>query len=313
MSLPCHTIKVAARLTGLSTHVIRIWEKRYGAVVPNRSGSRRRLFSEADLSRLVLLRRATEMGHSIGNIARLPEEELRQLLKIGERTGSEGTMPGAKLRPEGGEEESLGPIMTAIRAMDSRAMEEQLTRASLTLGNQGLLQQVVAPLAQRLGEAWEKGELTAAHEHFATAVLRDFLAQARHQYAHSDGAPGLVVATPAGQLHELGAIMVAAAASNLGWKVLYLGPSLPAAEIAGAAAQNRARAVALSIVYPSDDVGLAAELIQLRKLLPTEIKILAGGRAAGSYATALRKIGALTITDLPQLFETLGQLRLLAH
>ena len=81
----------------------------------------------------------------------------------------------------------------------------------------------------------------------------------------------LVVATPAGQIHELGALLVGAAAANLGWHVTYLGASLPAAEIAGAARQNRARAVALSLVYPEDDPRLEGELTRLRESLPPEV------------------------------------------
>src|SRR3954453_16918076 len=86
----------------------------------------------------------------------------------------------------------------------------------------------------------------------------------------------LVVATPNGQLHELGALLASAAASNLGWLVTYLGASLPAAEIAGAARQNQARAVALSLVYPEDDQKLEGELFRLRESLPAEVTLLVG-------------------------------------
>ncbi|MDB6057544.1 MAG: transcriptional regulator, MerR family, partial [Verrucomicrobiales bacterium] len=111
------------------------------------------------------------------------------------------------------------------------------------------------------------------------------------------------------QLHELGALLVAAAAANLGWSVTYLGASLPAAEIAGAAQLNRARAVALSIVYPEDDVNMEAELVYLRQMLPANIAILAGGRAMPAYMSALQKTGALPQKDLNELCATLEQLR----
>ena len=83
-------------------------------------------------------------------------------------------------------------------------------------------------------------------------------------------APRIIVATPAGQLHELGAVIVKDAAAQIGWHTTYLGASLPAAEIAGAAVQNRAVVVALSIVYPEDDPDLPQELISLRRFLPPE-------------------------------------------
>ena len=111
------------------------------------------------------------------------------------------------------------------------------------------------------------------------------------------------------KLHELGAVMVAAAANDLGWRVVYLGPSLPAAEIAGVAAQNHARAVALSIVYPEDDPRLGPELEALRAYLPAEIALLVGGRAAEGYSETLGKVGALRPNDFKDLYRHLGKLR----
>jgi methylmalonyl-CoA mutase cobalamin-binding subunit len=140
----------------------------------------------------------------------------------------------------------------------------------------------------QIGELWQRGEITAAHEHFASAIIRDFLTRGGRGYASEEHAPCAIVATPAGQLHELGAVMVAAAASNLGWRAVYLGASLPAAEIAGAAVQNDARVVLLSIVYPADDRQVATDLALLRRLLPSRIEIVAGGRAARAYARTLK-------------------------
>jgi methylmalonyl-CoA mutase cobalamin-binding subunit len=119
----------------------------------------------------------------------------------------------------------------------------------------------------------------------------------------------IVVATPTGQIHELGALLVGAAAANLGWHVTYLGASLPAAEIAGVARQNRARAVALSLVYPEDDPRLEGELTRLRESLPPEVMLLVGGRAMPAYREVLKKIGATQVTDLSQLCSTLDELR----
>ena len=118
----------------------------------------------------------------------------------------------------------------------------------------------------------------------------------------------LVVTTPAGQIHELGALLVGAAA-NLGWHVNYLGASLSAAEIAGAARQNRARAVALSLVYPEDDHRLDGELTRLHESLPPEVTLLVGGRAMPAYHDVLEKIGATQIADLTDLCATLDDLR----
>jgi methylmalonyl-CoA mutase cobalamin-binding subunit len=118
-----------------------------------------------------------------------------------------------------------------------------------------------------------------------------------------------VVATPRGQLHELGALLVAATAGSEGWRVTYLGPSLPADEIATAAVARQARAVALSIVFPCDDATLADELAELRHRLGEAMPLLCGGRGAEAYRPALERADALHLPDLGSFRDFLARLR----
>lgn len=304
-------IQLAARRTGLSPYVLRIWEQRYRAVEPRRTATQRRLYSEADLERLRLLREATQAGHSIGQVARLPDPKLRALV------ASAAGLPGAASRSVAGAAAPATPAagalveecLTAIRALDPGAFEAGLLRGTQSLGVQGALQRLVAPLAQALGDGWREGRITAAQEHFAGGVLRGFLATLTRPFGGSEGAPVLLVGTPAGQLHELGAWLVGALATNLGWQAIQLGTSLPALEIAGAARQLRARAVALSLVYPEDDARLPAELMSLRAALPAETAVLAGGRAMPAYREVLGRIGAVLVDDLARLGPALDRLR----
>ena len=301
-----HSLRVVTQRTGLTTHVVRVWEKRYGAVRPKRTATNRRLYSDSEIERLTLLRLATDAGHSIGSIANLPTERLKTLVAEAEPDGLSERGDGKSVSlPESFQESCLA----AVRQMDVRRFEEALQRALIALGHQGLLQRVIAPLAQTVGELWRAGDLTAAHEHFLTASLKVFLGQMARQFPTPDNAPGIIVATPAGQLHELGALMASTAAAHLGWRTIYLGASLPAAEIAGAAAQNRINAVALSIVYPEDDPNLPQELLNLRRFLPPQIQILAGGRAAAAYRQTLTDIGAIQTTGLEDLCRHLDALR----
>jgi DNA-binding transcriptional MerR regulator/methylmalonyl-CoA mutase cobalamin-binding subunit len=306
MSSSLNPIKVVALRTGLSAHVIRIWEKRYGAVAPDRTGSNRRLYSDADIERLTLLRQLTQSGRSIGLIAKLPTEQLRELASASAAASPAQSRAGMATDAAAA---LLADCLAAVQALDARAMEESLRRAEIELGGQGMLQRVAAPLAQTLGERWRSGSITAAHEHFASAVLRTHLALAAKPFAASPSEPALLIATPAGQLHELGALLVAAVAANLGWQVTYLGASLPAAEIAGAARQRQARAVALSLVYPEDDPRLEGELTRLRELLPPEVPIIVGGRAMPAYGGVCNRIGALRAEDLAHVGDLLDPLR----
>lgn len=301
-----HTIKAAAQRTGLTPHVLRVWEKRYGAVKPDRTDTKRRLYSDEEVDRLILLRDITRGGHSIGAVARLPFEKLRQLAE--QIRNGDAVAPHLPPHRLGGPP-LLDQCIAAVQRLDSRALEQTLARGAVELGAQGLLQRVIAPLAQTIGELWRRGTIMAAHEHFASAVIRVFLGHAAQSFAGTDGAPVLVVATPSGQLHELGALLAAAAAANMGWRVIYIGASLPAAEIAGAVRQNVARALALSLVYPEDDPKLEGELVRLRELLGPEIPVLIGGRAVPAYADSLEKLHALPIRDLDHLCSSLEDLR----
>lgn len=299
-----HTIRVAARRCGLSAHVIRVWEKRYDAVSPNRTDTNRRLYSEDEIERLTLLRTATQAGHSIGNIARLTTEQLRKLAT--EIASLPASHAPAKTN---GVTSLIESAIAAIQKLDASELEQIFSRAAVTYGQHGLLEKVIGPLAVKVGDLWRDGTLTAAHEHFASALIRSFLARHSKPFAVNGNAPVILVATPAGQLHEVGAVMVAAAANDLGWRVVYLGVSLPAVEIASAAQQNQARAVALSIVYPEDDPNLPLELETLREHLPVKTRIILGGRAAGAYWEAGNKVGALQVKDLSDFYRILEAIR----
>ncbi len=309
MSASHHPINVVVQRTGLTAHVIRAWERRYRAVEPQRTATNRRVYSDADIERLSLLRAHTAAGQSISYLARLSTESLKQLGN-GTSVRAAGTVAGSLLSPAVfGASDLIARGVVAIKNMDAMTFQTVLDLAETQLGVQGMLQRIVGPLAHVVGELWREGSISAAHEHFATASLRKILDRAVRPFALSELAPVLVVGTPLGQLHELGAMIAAAQASNLGWRVIYLGAGLPASEIAGAARQHATKAVALSIVYPDDDPRLGGELLRLRDLLPPGVTIVAGGRAASAYADSLEAIGGKTTEDLNAFGLLLDQLR----
>ena len=301
-----YPIQLVARLTGLSAHVIRIWEQRHRAVEPRRTSSNRRLYTQNEIERLSLLRDLTKAGLRIGQLAGLPDRKLRRL--AAESLGTE--RPAPRAAPAVPADAALASeCLAALQSFDARGLSEVLERASLALGAQGLAQRVIAPLTQTMGDLWREGRITAAHEHFATGIIRGFLTNLAKPFSGNGKAPVIVVATPAGQLHELGALLVGAMAGNLGWQVFQLGASLPATEIAGAAREKQARAVALSLVYPEDDEELPGELRALRELLPPDTALLVGGRAMPAYREVLLRLGAVPVEDLRQVGAALDKLR----
>lgn len=311
MSEVRYSIKIASERSGVSSHLIRMWEKRYGALSPDRTETNRRLYSDENVERLSLLFSCTQVGHRIGNIASLPTETLRKLAResadIQEAAAKENTPELPNI--EQGLPAAIRPAFQAIDAMDVDLLRNALDEASVELGYQGMLTKVVVPLMQHIGRLWCEGQLTAAYEHFASAALRTYLLGHVQSYSASRNAPVLITVTPSGQLHEFGAVVTAAAANSAGWHVIHLGPSLPAAEIAGAAIRSEANMVALSIVHPPDDPDLPAQLRMLRRLLPSRVGIVVGGHSVEGYRGPLKEIQAQTVTDIDEFYKTLNASR----
>lgn len=304
-----HPIRAVSRKTGLSPHVIRAWERRHGAISPARTSSNQRLYSDEDIVRLSLLHRAIEAGYSIGQIADLTDDELRRLVGGADGITSTTVSAGETRREPYSAREHLDNSITAVRDFDQRSLEYSLTMAAADLSQPVLMEQVLVPLMVHIGECWGEGSMRVAHEHMASAIVRSFLGRITDAMEVSESAPDLIVSTPSGQAHELGALIVAAIALSQGWRVTYLGPNLPAEDVSSAARQRNSRVVALSIVYPPDDSRVNEELRKLRRFLPVDTRIIAGGRAASAYRRVLNEIDADIILDIPSLRVYLDDLR----
>jgi MerR family transcriptional regulator, light-induced transcriptional regulator len=287
-----YSIKVAVQKTGLTPHVIRIWEKRYGAVAPSRTPTKRRRYNEAEIQRLLLLRQATQAGYSIGQIAHLPNDKLREL---SDTATSVLAMPLPAPSPAATTSglAHLDACLRATERLDAADLEATLIRARVTLSQAAFIETLVVPLIQQIGELWRDGTLRIVHEHLASAVIRTLLGSLVITSNVPLTAPHLIVSTPVGQLHEIGALIAAAVASTEGWGVTYLGADLPAEDITAAVQQHHARAVALSIVYPPDNFHLTQELVRLHRYLSPEVRLFVSGRAAGHYEEVLQSIGAI--------------------
>lgn len=303
---PIHPIQVVARRTGLSADVIRAWERRYAAVEPHRTDTNRRLYTNRDVERLLLMSRAIASGRRIGDVANLSVDKLRGLVGINRLDQEQGPVTVPKRIPV---QDHFDTCLAAVQHLDPWALETALGNAAAAVSVPILLNEIVSALMVHIGEQWRSGWLRPCHEHMTTAVLRSFLGEMALSRNMTGTGPVLVVTTPVGQYHELGALMVAVVAASGGWQPLYLGPNTPNDEIAFAALAKAAAAVALSISHPTDDPRLADRLRKLRRQLPQTIPLLAGGAAAPGYKQALDEIGARQPAGLDGLHRELDRLR----
>lgn len=304
-----HGINTVATQTGLTQLVIRTWEKRYNVVTPLRTETNRRLYSDADISRLTLLRLATEAGHSIGRIVNLQIEDLLDLI------GMDGTVERstAVVKETISEETSLRFYITsciaAVKQFQVRVLESTLFAASVAFSQPIFLEKLIAPLMQEIGEQWKAGNIRIAHEHLTTAVIRTLLGNFSQESDTPSLMPNLVIATPRGQLHEIGALLAATTAASQGWQVTYLGSNLPVEEILGCTIQSKAKAIGLSIIYPTDDPRMTNELQKLRRGLHEDVALFIGGTGAIAYDPIIEAIGAVRVNDLSTFRTKLNDLR----
>jgi len=304
-----YSIGYVARRTGLTSHTIRAWEKRYNAVAPVRVGSNRRSYSEVDLERLSLLKRLADSGLRIGNTAHLSTADLR---KLASRVGSPEVESGSVfsiLSRESSAEEFVNACVSAVLDLDAGRLLAVLTRATEAFSRPVFIDRIVVPFIYEVGDFWDEGSLRIAHEHLASAVLRTYLGDMLRSTDVSQSAPAGIFMTPLAQFHEFGALIAAVIAASMEWRAVYLGPNLPAEEIAAAADRIQVRLVGLSIVYPKDDHRLVWEIRKLRRSLRKGVTMIVGGRAAHAYEGALKTAGAILIQDTQGLRRTLESLR----
>ena len=299
-----HPIAVVAERTGLSQDLLRVWERRYGAVTPGRGSDDKRLYSDADVERLRLLDAAVRGGRRIGNIATLETTELASLVH-GDLAAGRGPVDAPPAdQPDGALIEAM---VGAIRAFDSRAFDDQLRRAATLLGVPRFLELVVAPLLREVGDEWHEGRLTVAQEHFASSAAADMVGQAMRSVSAPRDAPRLLVTTLPESRHVIGAVLAGAMAATDGWHVIFLGAELSPADIASAAAKSDADAVALSVTYTPDPGRTIEEIRLLRATLPPGVLLIVGGSAIQAVAPEVAAAGIPVGENLDDLRQALGR------
>lgn len=295
-----HPIGVVAERTGLTPDLLRVWERRYRAVEPSRSADGQRMYSDGDIERLQLLRLATAAGRSISHVARLDTDELTRLVREDESARQRAARWDERGLPASATE-SVERALQLARAVDAPELESMLRRTAAALGVPVFLDAVVAPLLRRMGEEWRDGRLAVAQEHLATAIIQRVLEGVIHFLIPTHSAPNLLLATLSGEQHKMGAVLAATAAAAEGWRVTYLGPDLPAGEIAAAAVAAEARVVGVSIVHLREPERVLAELRTVRAQLPRSVALLAGGAGSVALAAELDGSGIHVAGDLSEL------------
>ena len=258
---------MVAKMTGLSVDTLRAWERRYGAVSPRRDDAGVRCYSENDVARLELLRAATVLGHQIGRVAVLANDELLTLVGANAQRVNDDHAP------------LVTHIIEAIRRYDVVRADELLASAAQLLKAEDLFTKVVCPLMGRVGEMWERGDLSIAQEHLVSTLVRNLLGTMMHPRVSTKA--NMLFATPPGEPHEFGILIAACLASMCGFRPCVLGTQVPAQEVSRAARFLRPKVIVIGRMMNVRTEELRAFLRVLHKRLPHETRVWIGGAANG--------------------------------
>src|SRR5271165_156394 len=212
---PALRIGELSRRLGVSDHVLRAWENRYGLLQPVRSAGGFRLYSEADVLRVRRMQAHLSRGLSAAEAARavLGEDgEARMEAELDHVPATAGELYGALRR--------------ALDTFDEPAAQAVLDRLMSDLSLTTVLREVVMPYLSELGQRWEQGTASIAQEHFASNLIHGRLAGLARGWGDGHGPLAVLACAPA-EFHDLALMIFGIALNRHGWKIDYLGSNTP--------------------------------------------------------------------------------------
>lgn len=303
MELVRYPIRIVSKLTGLSADTLRAWERRYGAVVPSRD-EHGRMYTDADIERLNLLRQAVETGHSIGKVAAMSNEQLREILNQ-----MQASLSVSAQREQASESKvGLQQILDALAVFDYVKVDQELTRLVVLLTPREMVREVIIPIMQKVGEYWESGQFRISQEHMLSTIIRNVLGTMLRLYSRQQAHSRILFATPSGEHHEFGILSAATLAASGGLGVVYLGTNLPADEIVETATRASVQVVALGLVASQGAKESLRGLHQVCRKLSEKTEVWVGGSKEESIIAEVKKSRAIFLKDFNALEQQLIRL-----
>jgi len=215
-----YSIKDLEQITGIKAHTIRIWEKRYAIVVPKRTDTNIRFYSDGDLKKLLNISMLNAHGIKISHLANLEDVDIEAKVVELSRTN--------KL-----EDTSIDKLILATINFDEELFESIVSKCLFEKGMEDTIIQVLFPFFNRVGVLWLVGSISPAQEHFISNLMRQKLFAAIDSISGSvlKNAKKLVFFLQEGELHEMSILFYNYIAKKNGFKTLYLGQNLPFEDI----------------------------------------------------------------------------------
>ncbi len=272
-----------SRRVGVSDHVLRAWEVRYGLLTPERSAGGFRLYAESDERRVRRMQFHIAQGLAAAEAARLAIDEAQAPADSSDLAFGSDALGLLGLARS---------LQRALDGFDEGAAQAVLDRLLSDFTLTTTLRDVVVPYLRQLGERWERGEITIAQEHFATNVIRGRLMGLARGWGDGQG-PRAIVACPPDELHDLALLIFAIVLYRSGWRIDYLGASTPIDELIREAGRSRLELVVVAATTTDRFDPILEALTRLAAVAPLAIA------GAGATQHVADEVGARLLSGDP--------------
>ena len=277
-----------SRLTGITTHTLRVWEKRYGTPRSQRLPSGHRRYPKGDVPRLRAIAKALEAGYRASKVVSGTLEELHGL--IGLKPLIDTNIKSLEENRSSSNELLIERWVKAIHEFDDDSLLQSFHDQWNKHGPLLFIIDYIVPLIGRVGAGWVSGELTIPQEHFATECIDSFLTSKWRQLNSRKDGWKILMATLPGETHNLGLLMCAVVASLSGAKIIYLGVDTPLKDIISTANKFKPKLLCLSISESEKLLDTEDCLLTIRSELKNTVKMISGGKGAPDNLPAIEKM-----------------------
>ena len=275
-----------SRLTGITTHTLRVWEKRYGSPCSQRLPSGHRRYLKEDIPRLRAVSKALESGYRASKVVPGTLEELHGLMGlkhlIDKTANSSQKNPSNQLLIE--------RWISLIHGFNDDALLQSFHEKWSQFGPLKFIVDLVAPLIIEIGKTWELDELTISQEHFATECISSFLTNKWRQLNVRKEGWTILMATLPGETQSLGMLMATVIASLSKGKVIFLGPNTPLEDVILTAKNQSPKLICFSISCILNPLDTEDKIYRIKNDLKNKVSIVCGGKGAPKNLPGINRI-----------------------
>ncbi len=295
---PKYTIKVVSERTGVKPVTLRAWERRYDLIQPEREENNYRIYSERDIEIIRWITHRLENSLTISNAVR----------ELGNLRAS-GIWPEAMpsiLPPEPSRKPQIPPKAFADQLYNALIAHDESKAVMIMEAIQSVFDikiiffEIFQSCLYAIGDAWYRGEIRIATEHFASSFIQGFLMNLLQAFPVYSAAPKLLIGCAPEEFHEIAPLMLSVLLRREGYQVEFLGPDLPVDDLVSYAEDVSPDMIILSAGFERTARPLLKMQARLNQI-QSKPKLGFGGRFFNENESARKEFGGIFLgTDLEQ-------------